>query len=138
MLLHLLIYDNMKNIFIILFYCFTSYSQVNETIISFTKDTIKLNKQISFYNKIDSTLLYKPNFNFKFNSSELNNFSIYNRNTKLNDFYLLSKDTLYYKKSIYINSNQYIRKDSFNPNGASNFGSGLIIGTLNTVFKSLF
>ena len=127
----------MKNIFIILFYCFTSYSQVNETIISFTKDTIKLNKQISFYNKIDSTLLYKPNFNFKFNSSELNNFSIYNRNTKLNDFYLLSKDTLYYEKSTYINSNQCIQKDSSNPNGASNFGSGVIIVALNTVFKSL-
>ena len=128
----------MKNIFIILFYCFTSYSQVNQTKIPFTKDTIKLNKQISFYNKIDSTLLYKPNFIFKFNSSDLNNFSIYNRNTKLNDIYLHSKDTLYYEKSTYINSNQYIQKDSFNPNGASNFGSGVIIGALNTVFKVYF
>lgn len=128
----------MKNIFIILFYCFTSYSQVNEIIVPFTKDTIKPNKQISFYNKINSTLLYKPNFIFKFNSSDLNNFSIYNHNTKLNDIYLHSKDTLYYEKSIYINSNQYIQKDSFNPNGASNFGSGVIIGTLNTIFKSLF
>ena len=128
----------MKNIFIILFYCFTGYSQVNETIIPFKKDTVKINKQISVYNKVDSTLLNKPNFIFKFNASDLNSFSTYNRNTKLNDIYLLSKDTLYYEKSIYINSNQYIQKDSFNPNGASNFGSGVIIGTLNTLFKSLF
>ena len=128
----------MKYLFIIFFYCFASYSQVNETIMSFKKDTIKINKQISVHNKIDSILLYKPKIILKFNSSDLNSFSTYNRNTKLNDIYLPLKDTLYYEKSIYINSNQYIQKDSFNPNGASNFGSGVIIGTLNTLFKSLF
>ena len=128
----------MKYLFIIFFYCFASYSQVNETIIKFKKDTIKVNKQISDFNKIDSTLLYKPNITLKFNSSDLNSFSTYNRNTKLNDIYLPSKDTLYYEKSIQINFNQYMQKDSFNPNGASNFGSGVIIGTLNTIFKSLF
>ena len=63
-------------------------------------------------------------------------FSVYDRNTKLNGIYFFSKDSSSLVKTVNLNSNQFIPKDSFNPNGTSNFKTGFIMGVANTVFKS--
>jgi hypothetical protein len=128
----------MKYILISLLYCFTVYSQVSDSIVSFSKDSVKLNKQVFFYNKINAPIPYKPNITIAYKSIDLQTISIYNQNTKWNDIYTHSKDSLYYQKSLFINANNYSQKDSFNPNGTSSLVPGLIIGTINSIFKSLF
>jgi hypothetical protein len=69
---------------------------------------------------------------------DFNLFSIYNQNTKLNDYFNLSKDSIYFVKSINLNANLYTKKDSFNPSGTSNLGAGIIMGSINMLFKNLF
>ena len=65
-----------------------------------------------------------------------NTFSIYNSTTQLNDRYHITRDTMYYQKSVFIPENQLFQTkfDSFNPNGTTNMGSALIIGVMNTLF----
>ena len=62
-------------------------------------------------------------------------FSIFNNTTKLNDFYFVQKDTFYYHKSVFIPENSIYQPkfDSFNPSGASDFGSAVLVGLINTV-----
>jgi hypothetical protein len=63
-------------------------------------------------------------------------FTVYNKTTQLNDFYYVKKDTFYYQKSAFIPENHMFQPklDSFNPSGASDLGSAVIIGIINTVF----
>lgn len=77
--------------------------------------------------------------NYTFQLSNLrtnpqNEFSIYNKTTQLNDFYGVKKDTLYYRKSVMMPLNNYYstHSDSFNPNGAPDFGSAVLVGLINT------
>ena len=77
------------------------------------------------------------NYTFQLSSMQFNpqkEFSVYNKTTHLNDFYEVKKDTLYYRKSVLIpENNMYSPKiDSFNPNGASDFGSAVLAGVINT------
>lgn len=128
----------MKYILISFLYCFTVYAQVSDSIVSFSDDSVKLNKKVFFYNKINAPITYKPNITITYKSIDLQTISIYNQNTKWNDIYTHSKDSLYYQKSLFINANNYSQIDSFNPNGTSSLVPGLIIGTINSIFKSLF
>jgi hypothetical protein len=78
------------------------------------------------------------NYTFQLTSMRFNpknEFSIYNKTTQLNDFYGVKKDTFYYRKSVFIPENNiYSPKiDSFNPNGASDFGSAVLAGVINTI-----
>ena len=121
----------MKYLIIAFFYCLISYSQTNDTI---------NNKKLNVYNlniKLDSILKLKPSFNYKIKANDFYLFSVYNQNTKLNDYFNLSKDPVYYEKSININANQLVPKDSFNPNGVTNLGAGLVMGSINTIFKGV-
>jgi hypothetical protein len=92
----------------------------------------------SYNNTLDTLVVLKPNFDYKFSTNYFTKFSIYNRNTKLNDIYFFSRDTIYYVKSEDINTNQFMYRDSFNPNAAGDFGTGLILGSLNMVFNTVF
>ena len=78
------------------------------------------------------------NYTLQFTSLSFNpetDFTIYNKTTQLNDFYYVKRDTFYYQKSVFIPENQMFapRIDSFNPNGASDFGSAVLSGLINTV-----
>lgn len=61
-------------------------------------------------------------------------FTIYNKTTQLNDFYYAKRDTFHYQKSVFIPQNHLFQPkiDSFNPSGASDLGSAIVIGLLNT------
>ncbi len=95
-------------------------------------------KTFSIMSKKDDTIKKFPlKFDFK-DSNEL--LSVYNQNTKLNDLYMIKKDTANLVKST-INFNNNFRNpkiDSFNPYGASDAKSGLIIGAVGEVFRSIF
>lgn len=123
----------MKYIIPAFFFCFLSFSQ--------TKEPEATKKAINLYNfsiKLDSLSKMKTNFSNNFKVNQFSSFSVYNRNTKLNDIYFLSKDTVYFVKTENFNSGQSTPKDSFNPHGASNLGVGLIMGSISTVFKGIF
>ena len=87
---------------------------------------------------------HQPFFNLKnytFQLTSLNfkpetDFTIYNKTTQLNDFYYVKRDTFYYQKSLFIPENHMFapKIDSFNPSGASDFGSAVLSGVLNTIF----
>lgn len=89
----------------------------------------------------------KINFNknkqrFTFSQLQLytnNDFSVYNKATMLNDNFSVYNGHYEYKNSIMIPQNMVFntKVDSFNPNGASDFGSALLTGFLNTAL-SLF
>jgi hypothetical protein len=68
-------------------------------------------------------------------SNTPNEFSIYNKNTKFNDFYGVKKDTFYYIKSVIITQNTIYSPhiDSFNPDGASDYGAAVLAGLINTI-----
>jgi hypothetical protein len=121
----------MKYQIIALFYSLISYSQTNDSINY---------KKLNLYNlniKFDSIIKSKTSFNYKIKVNDFSSFSVYNQNTKLNDYFNLSKDPIYFVKSININANQLVPKDSFNPNGVNNLGVGLIMGSINTVSKGI-
>jgi hypothetical protein len=123
----------MRYIIPTLFFCFISFSQ--------SKDSIAIsnsNKTLSFNIKFDSLSKITPNFNYNFKATDTTLFSVYNQNTKLIDYFNVSKDSIYVVKSINYNPNQFIQKDSFNPNGVRNLGGGLIMGSVNTVFNFIF
>jgi len=106
-----------------------------------TNDSVVAKKAINLYDfsvKLDSLSKMKPNFNDSFKANGVTSFSVYNRNTKLNDIYLQSKDSIYFVKTENFNSYPSTPKDSFNPHGASNLGVGLIMGSIHAVFKGIF
>lgn len=123
----------MRYIVAALFFRSLSFSQSKDSI--YNKDS-KIT--FSFYSKHDSLSKIKPNFNYKFKANDMPLFSVYYRNSKLNDVYYQSKDSYSYVKTVNLNSNQLVPKDSFNPNATSNFKAGLFMGIANTVFKSFF
>lgn len=113
-------------------FCLLSFSQTNDTIYNKTKNLF------AFSFKIDSLSKLKPNLDYNFKTTYTPLLSIYNRNTKLNDLYYLPKDSIYFAKSVIYNTYQFTKQDSFNPYGANNLGTGLIIGSINTVFNCIF
>jgi hypothetical protein len=73
---------------------------------------------------------------FTFNQLQFytnNDFSTFNRTTMLNDNFSVYNGQFEYKNSVLIPQNLLFNSkiDSFNPNGASEFGSALLIGFLN-------
>ena len=81
------------------------------------------------------------NYTFQFRSVKITepDFTIYNKTSQLNDLFCTKKDTIYYQKSIFITENHLygIKTDSFNPGGAPDLGSALLLGLLNTVFGKI-
>jgi hypothetical protein len=124
----------MKKISILCLFFFTSilYSQI---------DTIHKKDLKNFFmqsQKKDTIKNFSLKFDFTDFSTEL--FSAYNQNSKLNDIFIIKKDTANFVKST-INFNNNFRSpkiDSFNPYGASDAKSGLIIGAIGGVFRSIF
>ena len=123
----------MKHIAPIFFFCILSFSQTNDSTYN-----NKAKKLYFFAINTDSLTKTKSTFNYKFNTNYIALFSMYNRNSKLNDVYYISNDSIYNTKIVNFDFNQFVHKDSFNPNGASNIGVGLIMGAINTVFNSIF
>ena len=123
----------MKYIIPAFFFCFISFSQANDSVVA--KKVINV---YSFSVKLDSLSKMKPNFSNNFKANPVTSFSVYDRNTKLNDIYYQSKDSIYFVKTENFNSGQSMPKDSFNPHGASNLGVGLVMGSINTIFKGIF
>mgnify|MGYP003605675059 CR=1 FL=1 len=66
-------------------------------------------------------------------------FTVFNKSSQLNDFYYVQKDTFYYQKSIFIPENHLFQPkiDSFSPSGATDLGSALIFGAINTILGKL-
>jgi hypothetical protein len=121
-----------------LFFCFISFSQSKDSICNNNNNNNNAKNIFSFNIKLDSLSKIKPNINYNFRVNNNTLFSVYNQNTKLNDYLYVSKDSIYFAKSVNYNSHQLIKKDSFNPHGASNIGVGLIMGSINTIFKGIF
>ena len=96
----------------------------------------KVPNPFSFHPK--ATNQFQPNFDFKFKPETTTLFSVYNRDTKLNDTYYFSKEAAVYTKSLNNNNGTFSQKDSFNPYGASNIGLGVLMGTLETVISTVF
>jgi hypothetical protein len=124
----------MKKFSILCLFFFTSilYSQT---------DTIskKCLKNFFLQSQKNNTIKnFSLKLDFKDSYSEL--FSAYNQNSKQNDIFIIKKDTSHFVKST-INFNNNFRNpkiDSFNPYGASDAKSGLIIGAIGGVFRSIF
>jgi hypothetical protein len=116
----------------LLFFTTILYSQVN----TIHKKDIKNFFMLS--QKKDTIKNFSLKFDFKDFSTEL--FSVYNQNSKSNDIFIIKKDTSNFVKST-INFNNNFRNpkiDSFNPYGASDAKSGLIIGAIGGAFRSIF
>ena len=66
-------------------------------------------------------------------------FSVYNQSSKLNDIFIINSDTTTLGKSInnFDNNNRNPKIDSFNPYGVSDAKSGLIIGAIAGIFRSI-
>jgi len=90
-----------------LLFCFLSFSQ--------TKDSIgnRVKNIFAFNYKFDSLSVLKPNFNYQYKTTDTKLFSVYDRNSKLNSDYYLTKNSVYFVKSVNLNANQLIPKDSF-------------------------
>lgn len=124
----------MRKISILFLFFLTSvlYSQTD------TLHKKDLKKFFILSQKNDTIKKFSLKFDFKDNSKEL--LSVYNQNTKLNDVFMIKKDTSNQVKST-INFNNNFRNpkiDSFNPYGASDAKSGLIIGAIGGFFRSIF
>ena len=119
----------MKNISILylLLLASASYSQI---------DTIHKKKLKSFFIISQNDVVIKK-IDFKEHKELL---SIYNPNTKLNDVFMIRKDSTNFVKSA-VNFNNNFRNpkiDSFNPYGTSDAKVGLIIVIIGGVFGSIF
>lgn len=79
-------------------------------------------------------------FSFRFNKlpniDGVTSFSRFNRVTGLNDTYIRYQEKYEYTSSSLLLENQFrISKiDSFNPNGATDFGNAIVNGVLNLIF----
>jgi len=82
------------------------------------------------------------NFNFRFNKlpaiDGIHTFSVFNRTTGLNDTYIITKNSFEYSTSSLLLENNTrgfnTKVDSFNPNGANDFGGAVVNGLLNLIF----
>lgn len=124
----------MREIPILCLFFLTSvlYSQTDPLYKKDSKNFIIMSEKNETFKKISLK------FDLKDSSKDL--FSIYNQNSKLNDIFIIKKDTTNFVKST-INFDNNFRNpkiDSFNPYGASDAKSGLIIGAIGGIFRSMF
>lgn len=101
-----------------------SYAQTNDSIPS----TFNFFKSLNFG-------LNTTNYNFNFKKIALKknlSFSSYNPITKLNDTYLIIDGEYSYSKSNFLFENNFRAQkiDSYNPYGASNMSTALLLGTV--------
>ena len=114
-------------ILFIAFYNFNCFSQTN--------DTIKNKKNVVLFNfksSLDTTTIKKINFNYDFKIDNYQTFIIYNKNTKWNDAYYISKNNVSIKPFNF-SSNQFSNIDSLNPYGTTDIKAGIIVGALNAI-----
>jgi hypothetical protein len=81
--------------------------------------------------KLNNSLIWTKNY------TENKPFSIYNATSETNDLYFINADTIrYIKSNVMIENNFRNNKiDSFNPVGASNLQSGVLLGVFNLLLK---
>jgi len=101
------------------------FAQIKTVVIQPIQQPIMLNVNLNTNKKF-----------FTFNQLQFytnNDFSIFNQTTMLNDNFSVYNGQFEYKNSVLIPQNSLFNSkiDSFNPNGASEFGSALLIGFLN-------
>lgn len=123
----------MKHLILMFLSCLLSYSQSNDAVV-----TKKATNSFNFLKNQMSSHLKQPTFKYKFKENDFELFSIYNRNSKLNDFYYVGKDTMNYVKSYQVNFSPFMQIDSFDPNGVGSFDGGLLIGTMNMLINNVF
>lgn len=123
----------MRYIVPFLFISFLSFSQINDSI---GDKRVKIKYDFSL--KLDSLSKIKPIVTTNFKKNKPETLSVYDRNTKLNSIYYLANDSVYLVKTVSLNASQVTPKDSFNPYGVSNMGAGLIMGSITTVFNTVF
>jgi len=101
------------------------FAQIKTVVIQPIQQPIMLNVNLNTNKKF-----------FTFNQLQFytnNDFSIFNQTTMLNDNFSVYNGQFEYRNSVLIPQNSLFNSkiDSFNPNGASEFGSALLIGFLN-------
>lgn len=118
----------MKKIFFLVgFSSFVGFCQNNT--LPLNLKAYQLEKEITFKPFVWKSLGKNNNYYLTSYNSVL---GINNRFTKVGDTYYLSNT----KTLSTLNSIDLNRIDSFNPNGTTNFGAALLIGTLNLIFKN--
>lgn len=117
-------------LFGILFIGFDSFAQNvnsgNDTIHKFNFSFIKDSPKLSVFSF--------ENYNY---SSNENTFSVYNPLTGFNDNYVKGRDSYFSIHSTMSKPNIWAgeKRDSFNPSGATNIGTAVIVGVLNSIFN---
>ena len=80
-----------------------------------------------------------PTLDFKraFSKKAPASFSVYNATTGFNDSYTGYRNSFSYSRSTVVTNNQFrgVKIDSFNPYGATDFKSAVLIGVLNSIFR---
>ena len=123
-------------VILLLFLSFTAQAQLPSISGVLDFDVSKLSFKKQRVNPLD------VNFNFRFNKlptiDGVNTFSIFNRTTGLNDTYVITKNSFEYSASSLLLENKIpgvnTKVDSFNPNGANDFGGAIVSGLLNLIF----
>lgn len=99
-------------------------------------DTIQVKKN---YFKIhcDDMSLIKNTFDFRSIGVNRTQLSVYNSFTKYNDVYFLQNDNYYYSNPRLLLENNWrsSKIDSFNPYGAPNLGSAIVLGLITVLFE---
>ncbi len=66
-------------------------------------------------------------------------YSFFNATTGSNDFFMISDNSLKYSTSSLLSRNQFspYKVDSFNPYGAKNLESGIVVGVINLLLNKI-
>ncbi|MEP0265214.1 hypothetical protein [Dokdonia sp.] len=127
-----------RSLFLLLFIVsFTAQSQTQTPSISGILDIDASNflLQTKRVQNMDIDISFR--FNKLPNIDGVSSFSRYNRITGLNDAYIRYQETYEYTSSSILLENQtrgLSKIDSFNPNGATDFGNAIVNGVLNLIF----
>ena len=103
---------------------------------------VKLPKNLNQLATIHLDVIPKTHYSIGLESLKLDTdktFSIYNPQTQLNDFYSITPNGIDYLNTKPVFNNLYRGRqiDSFNPNGASDFGSAIVMGVLNSFINKV-
>ncbi len=101
-------------------------------------DVSKLSFKKQRVNPLDADFTF---FNFRFNKlptiDGINTFSAFNRTTGLNDTFIITNGSFEYSTSTLVIENTFFNPkiDSFNPNGATDFGNAIVSGLLSLIWN---
>ncbi|MEN2400862.1 hypothetical protein GKZ90_0013840 [Flavobacterium sp. MC2016-06] len=124
---------HLATIFLVLFSISNLYSQSKDSLPEIKKIKYRFSStNLDSIKRLNNTLIWTKN-----NSVKNPYFSIYNQTSKNNDQYAFSTDKVQYVKSNVLTENYFRNNkiDSFNPIGASNLQSGVLLGVFNLFLK---